>query len=63
MPYVQIKILDQAVTKTQKAELIKKTISMLHEVLNKSPESTYVVIEEVDKDNWGVGGVPVSQRK
>jgi 4-oxalocrotonate tautomerase len=34
---------------------------VLLEVLNKSLESTYVVIEEVDLDNWGWGGLPTAQ--
>lgn len=31
------------------------------DVLNKLLESTYVVIEEVDLDNWGWGGLPTAE--
>ncbi len=58
MPYVNIKIAkgEAPVTKEQKNQLIKGVTQLLHEALNKSPQSTYVVIEEIDPDNWGVGG-------
>jgi len=30
-------------------------------VLNKPLEATFVVIEEVDMENWGWGGLPVQE--
>ena len=27
-------------------------------MLKKSPELTFVIVEEVDTDNWGWGGLP-----
>ncbi len=60
MPYVNIKITREGTTTpAQKAELIKGTTELLARVLNKSPETTVVVIDEVDMDNWGIGGLPV----
>lgn len=56
MPYVKIQVTDEGVTREQKEELIAATTTMLQEVLGKSPSSTFVVIEEVPTDNWGVGG-------
>jgi 4-oxalocrotonate tautomerase len=32
---------------------------VLVKVLNKSPAATFVVIDEVDLENWGVGGLPL----
>ena len=42
----------------EKAALIKGASQLLLDVLNKPLESTFVVIEEVDTDNWGWGGLP-----
>lgn len=61
MPYVNIKITREGATAEQKAELIKGTTELLARVLNKAPNTTVVVIEEVDLDNWGIGGLPVQQ--
>lgn len=60
MPYVNIKITKEGnVTKKQKAALIKGATDLLVNVLHKNPASTVVVIDEVDLDNWGLGGDPI----
>ncbi len=62
MPFVNIKITREGgTTKEQKAELIRGVTDLLQRVLNKSPKSTHVVIDEVDLSNWGVGGLPVEE--
>lgn len=62
MPYVNIKITREGgTTKEQKAELIEGVTALLQKVLNKSPATTFVVVDEVDLDNWGIGGLPVEE--
>ena len=61
MPYVNIQITREGVSDEQKAALIQGTTDLLVKVLNKDPATTFVVIDEVDLDNWGVGGLPVAQ--
>jgi len=61
MPYVNIKITDEQVTAEQKVELIKGVTQLLVDILNKRPATTVVVIEEVNTDNWGVGGEVVTK--
>ena len=56
MPYVNIKVTDEGVSRDQKMELVAATTQILKDVLNQDPASTFVVIEEVSTDNWGVGG-------
>ncbi len=56
MPYVNIK-LTSGVTTEQKDRLIAGVTELLVKTLNKDPEKTFVVIDEVDPDNWGVAGV------
>ena len=49
------------VTSAEKGALISGVSELLLKVLNKPLDATFVVIEEVDLDNWGVGGVPVEK--
>jgi 4-oxalocrotonate tautomerase len=61
MPYVNIRIVAGA-TEEQKAELIAGTTELLVKVLNKNPATTFVVIDEVEAENWGTGGISVAAR-
>jgi len=61
MPYVNIKITDEQVTPEQKAQLIKGATQLLVDVLNKNSATTIVVIDEVNTDNWGIGGEVVTE--
>ena len=63
MPYVNIKVTKEGVTVDQKAELIKGVTDLLTNVLAKNPATTVVVIDEVDTDNWGIGGESVTVRR
>ena len=65
MPIVTIQVTREgtkpgtnSVTPEEKAALIKGASQFLLDVLNKPLESTFVVIEEVDTDNWGWGSLP-----
>ena len=61
MPYVNIKITREGATAAQKAELIAGVTDLLVRVLDKSPATTFVVIDEVALEDWGVGGLPVME--
>lgn len=61
MPYVNIKVTDEQVTADQKKALIEGATQLLVDVLNKNPATTVVVIDEVNTDNWGVGGKVVTE--
>lgn len=61
MPYVNIKITDEGVTKEQKSALIKGVTKLLQEILKKNPATTVVVIDEVNTDNWGIKGEQVTE--
>jgi len=63
MPYVNIKITKEGATTAQKAKLIQGVTNMLKDILNKDPLTTVVVIEEVDTDNWGIGGESITERR
>jgi 4-oxalocrotonate tautomerase len=60
MPYINIKITKEGATPEQKALLIKGATQLLVDVLGKNPKTAVVVIDEVDTDNWGIGGETVT---
>ena len=55
MPYINVKITDEDVTNEQKKAIIEGCTQLMVDVLNKNPTTTFVVIDEVDTDNWGIG--------
>jgi 4-oxalocrotonate tautomerase len=61
MPFVNIKVTQGGVTTEQKQELIRGVTQLLADVLGKDPKTTFVVIDEVDTDNWGIGGQSVTE--
>ena len=60
MPYVNIRVTREGVTPDQKAALMRGVTGLLEEVLAKPPATTFVVIDEVALEDWGVGGLPVA---
>lgn len=60
MPYVNIKITKEGATSEQKAALIEGVTALLQKVLNKNRATTFVIIEEVATDNWGIAGEQVT---
>ncbi len=63
MPYVNIKITKDGAPPEKKAALIQGVTRLLADVLGKNPQTTVVVIEEVETDNWGIGGETVTARR
>ncbi len=61
MPYINVKITNENVTNKQKQAIIKGCTQLMVDVLDKNPATTFVVIDEVDTDNWGIGFEQVTQ--
>ncbi|MBY3081055.1 4-oxalocrotonate tautomerase [Rhizobium leguminosarum bv. viciae] len=68
MPYVNIKVTREgtapratSITPEQKAALIKGVSDLLFDILGKPHDSTFVVLDEIEMENWGVGGLPVPE--
>lgn len=67
MPYVNIKVTREGgpagngPSPEEKAQLIEGVTDLLQRVLGKKPASTFVVIDEVPLDNWGISGRRVSE--
>ena len=60
MPYVNIRITREGATPAQKLQLIQGATDLLVRVLNTNPATTFVIIDEVDTDSWGVAGENVT---
>ncbi len=61
MPYINVKITDENVTREQKQAIIKGCTQIMVDVLDKDPQVTFVVIDEVKLDDWGIGFDQVSK--
>ncbi|MFC3847097.1 2-hydroxymuconate tautomerase family protein [Helicobacter baculiformis] len=62
MPFVNIKITkEDGPTKEQKEALIAEVTEVLVRVLHKNRASTVVIIDEIDTDNYGLGGQSITQ--
>lgn len=62
MPYVNIQITKGA-TREQKTQLVKEFTDSLVRILNKQPEHTHIVIQEIDEENWGFSGLLTDEWK
>ena len=63
MPMVNVKITREGATAEQKSQVIAEMTEVLARVLGKNPATTIVIIEEVETENWGIAGEPVSERR
>jgi 4-oxalocrotonate tautomerase len=70
MPMVNIQVTRESptpgarsVTAEEKAQLIAGVSQLLLDVLKKPLDTTFVVIEEVELENWGWGGLPVAEMR
>ena len=61
MPYVNIKVTPEGVTPEAKAKLIAGVSMLLEDVLDKPPSITFVTVDVVETEDWGVGGLPVHE--
>lgn len=61
MPYINVKVTDEGVSCEQKSAIIKGVTQLMVDVLDKDPKTTFVVIDEINTDNWGIGFDQVSQ--
>ena len=62
MPYVNVRITKEPdTTPEKKAEVIRGITDVLVNVLGKNPNTTFVLIDEVEQENWGIGGMPTPE--
>ena len=61
MPYVNVRVTKDGVTREQKAQIVAEITDTLQRVLKKKPEHTHIIIDEVDTENWGFAGELTSE--
>lgn len=62
MPYVNVQITKGA-TRDQKAQLVSEITDSLGRILNKKPEHTHIVIQEIAEEDWGYEGLLTDEWK
>ncbi len=63
MPLITVQMIkSDATTNEKKSELVSKLTDVLEDVLDKKPETTHVVIKEIDAEDWAVGGIQISEK-
>ncbi len=60
MPYINVKTAGK-LTKEQKSIIAEKFTAILFEVAAKKPESTYIVFDQVEREDWASGGKLLSE--
>ena len=55
MPYINVKLAGK-LDKTQKQEIAKEITDVMQRVVNKPASYTYIVFEEVESEDWAIGG-------
>ncbi|MEM1436136.1 MAG: 4-oxalocrotonate tautomerase family protein [Pseudomonadota bacterium] len=63
MPYVNIKVTPEGLTTEKKKRLMAAVTELLQQELNKNPETTIVIIDTIETDDWGIGGRSVTERR
>ncbi|OEH93748.1 tautomerase family protein [Bacillus solimangrovi] len=56
MPYINLQITKGA-TREQKEQIVKEFTATLVNVLDKKPEQTHIVIQEIEEADWGFSGM------
>lgn len=61
MPYVKVEIAKGVASVDQKRAIIRRMTEVLVEELGRNPEYIFIVIDEVDTDNWGRKGLSLTE--
>ena len=61
MPYVKVEIAKGVASVEQKRAVIRRMTEVLVEELGRNPEYVFVVIDEIDTDNWGRKGLSLTE--
>lgn len=56
MPYVNVKVVKQQVTKQQKDLLISGLMDIIVDIMGRNPDLTVITVDEIDQSNWFIGG-------
>ncbi|MBG91016.1 MAG: 4-oxalocrotonate tautomerase [Actinobacteria bacterium] len=60
MPYINIRSAG-ALSHEQKSEIAQEITSLMERVADKSPAATYIVFDDVPRENWAKSGQLLSE--
>ena len=61
MPLIQVKVIEDVFTETQKREIVRKLTDAMVSIEGENMRPvTWVIVEEVNSGNWGIGGKPLT---
>ena len=61
MPFVQVKVIKGVFSKEQKQEMIEKVTDTMVSIEGENMRGvTWVVVEEVESGEWGIGGKAIT---
>ena len=61
LPYVKVEIAKGIASVEQKRAVIRGMTDVLVKELGRNPEYVFVVIDEIDTDNWGRKGLSLTE--
>ncbi len=56
MPYVNVRVTKDGLTREKKRLVVEQFTEVLVQVLGKSPEHIHVIIDPIEDENWGYSG-------
>lgn len=62
MPYINIRLVDSKLSAEKKSEVIREVTDVMVRILGKNPQTTWVLIDEINSDNFGIAGESVTER-
>jgi 4-oxalocrotonate tautomerase len=61
MPYVNIKLVKQQVSKEQKNALISGLMDIIVNIMGRDPELTVITVDEMDQSNWFINSKSIDK--
>jgi 4-oxalocrotonate tautomerase len=56
MPFVNLKLVKNQVSQEQKSKIIEGVTDLIVNIMGRERSLTVITIDELDKDNWAIGG-------
>jgi 4-oxalocrotonate tautomerase len=61
MPYVNVKLVKQQISKKTKQLLIDGVMDIIVNIMGRNRDLTVITLDEIDSSNWYIGGIPISK--
>ena len=61
MPFVNVKIVKQQLSKDKKQELVKRLTDLIVNTMGRERGYTVITLDELNEDQWAIGGTTLDQ--